>query len=266
MLGLATAYSFIILMMPVNKYSARTLEHSTAYRGSESQLQDTVAQSNTNMLNKSLSSQLTNVNKANNSLPITIKLVGISDGASSSDIGTTYQTFVLIQFQDELYEHILFDFIANTEIQIIAINKLSINIEHENVIHTIALSSPNLLAEGYQEAEVSYAELLIMKPADIGTRPRIIEHLVTLIPTPYIADGQLISPGINPELFAQAGFKSDDLLKTINGQRVTVESERENIQENIKTAQTLIFTVMRRGRLITLYLDIPSETLDLRAD
>jgi type II secretory pathway component PulC len=85
-----------------------------------------------------------------------------------------------------------------------------------------------------------------------------------MIPTPYIADGQLIYPGLNPALFAQAGFQPDDVLKTINGKSVTIESELEEIKQEFVNADTLVFEVMRKGRIITLYMDIPSESLTLK--
>jgi type II secretory pathway component PulC len=137
---------------------------------------------------------------------------------------------------------------------------------YDDALYKIQLTLPNLLSDSYKKPEETYSELIKMEADDIGTRPRIIEHLVTLTYTPFIADGQLVSPGLNPALFAQAGFKGDDVLKTINGKSVTVASELEEIQRELKMASTLEFVVMRRGKLVTLFLDIPSESLELTVD
>lgn len=200
-------------------------------------------------------------------LPFSMKLVGISD-MPDEDIENpdNREILVLVQFENDLHKHMLKDYIDNSEIQIVAIDKNSIDVEFKASIYNIPLTPPNLLANDFKDEEPSYAELAEMAASDISTRPRIIEHLFNLTPTPYIADGKIVSPGLNPELFKQAGFKVDDVLKTINGKRVTVENELEEIKEELKNAQTLEFLVMRRGRMVTLYLDIPSETLELIAE
>jgi type II secretory pathway component PulC len=202
------------------------------------------------------------------SLPFQLKVVGIS--VPSEDLVDTSKSAlneykVLVQYEGQLYKLVVNDFIGNSNIRIANVFTSSINVEYEKAIYTVELTPPNLLASDFKEEEVPYRELLAMSAKDIGTRPRIIQHLISLTPTPYIADGMLISPGMNPALFEQAGFIADDVLKTINGKSVTVESEFDEIKDELKTATTLKFVVMRRGRMVTLYLDIPSETLELKA-
>lgn len=192
-------------------------------------------------------------------------LVGISEVIDDPEYQAAAR-LVLIKYKEQLLEQRENEFIANSGIEILKIHDDSITVKFKSKEYLVPLTPPNLLAREYAEEEASYAELLAMTPQDISTRPRIIEHIFELTATPYIADGKIVSPGLNPALFEQAGFKGDDVLKTINGKRVTVASEFEEIKEELKTASTLKFTVMRRGRLITLYLDIPSETLELRAD
>jgi hypothetical protein len=198
-------------------------------------------------------------------IPGNIKLLGISYGeAGSTDVDA--ESYALIQYNSDLYEHYVFDLIGNSSIRLVTIDMNTVDLNYNDEIYTIELTPPNLLSKTYRENEKTYSEFLEMTPDEIGTRPRIIEHLITLTPTPYIADGNLIGPGLNPALFEQAGLKSDDVLKTINGKSITIESEFKAIKEELKTASTLEFVVMRRGRLLTLYLDIPSETLEVTMD
>jgi type II secretion system protein C len=153
------------------------------------------------------------------------------------------------------------DTIDNTDIKVLKIKENTVDFIYEGKTLSVSLTPPNLLATDYKETEKSYSEYLAMTPEEIGSRPRVIEHIVTLTPTPYIADGKLASIGINPALFDQAGLQEDDVVKTINGKSITVESEFDELKQEIPQATTLTFLVMRRGRLITLYLDIPSEGL-----
>lgn len=102
-----------------------------------------------------------------------------------------------------------------------------------------------------------------MTPEQIGTRPRIIQHLMRLTPTPFIADGMLASPGLNPALFEQAGLLEDDVVKQVNGLRVTIPSELDEIQRRLPQLSTLELLIERRGRTLTIILDIPSESLSI---
>ncbi|MFW8591771.1 hypothetical protein ACOI22_13270 [Glaciecola sp. 2405UD65-10] len=174
------------------------------------------------------------------------------------------RSLALISFKGELYEYSLGDYILNTHMQLNAIQSNAIEVKFNDQIYIIELTEPNLLKDKMPSEIKTREELLNMTPQEIGSRPRIIEHLAILIPTPFIADGVLVKPGLNPALFAQAGFQEDDVLKTINGKSVTVENEFELIKEELKMAHTLEFTVMRKGRMITLYLDIPSEALKIK--
>lgn len=174
------------------------------------------------------------------------------------------RSLALISFKGELYEYSIGDFMLDMNMQLNAIQDNAIKVELNEQVYSIELTKPNLLKDGVANDFKTMEELLEMTPKEIGSRPRIIEHLAILIPTPFIADGVLVKPGLNPDLFAQAGFKEDDVLKTINGKSVTVETEFALIKEELKVAQTLEFTVMRKGRMITLYLDIPSEALTIK--
>ncbi|MDT0595617.1 hypothetical protein [Glaciecola petra] len=219
---------------------------------------DMLTKKNTQKLN-SISEQPTTIN-TELELPKQFLLVGTRLKTDSN----TEQSMVLLSYVGDLHQYFENDFLLNTDMQLAMVYESKIDISFKDRIFTIALSPPNLLAPDFREAEKSYSDFLEMTPEEIGSRPRILEHLIILTPTPYIADGQLIYPGLNPALFQQAGFKEDDVLKTINGKSVTIEAELDDIKKEMLNASTLVFEVMRKGRMITLYLDIPSEALEIK--
>lgn len=185
-------------------------------------------------------------------------------GTRLNEENSSAQSEVILSYNGGLHNHFQNDFLLDSDMQLTAVYKSQIDVSYQGVVFTIELSPPNLLSPDFRNPAKTYSEFLDMTPDEIGSRPRILEHLVILTPTPYIADGQLIYPGLNPDLFAQAGFMDDDVLKTINGKSVTIESELNDIKQEITGAQTLVFEVMRKGRMITLYLDIPSESLEIK--
>jgi general secretion pathway protein C len=99
----------------------------------------------------------------------------------------------------------------------------------------------------------------------IGNRPKELEHIVKTTPlgTNESSDGLAVSPGLNPSLFRSAGFKEGDVLKEINGFDLSIAEQYALAMAAIPNAHTLEFTVIRGGRTITLYLDIPSEGLSM---
>ena len=99
----------------------------------------------------------------------------------------------------------------------------------------------------------------------IGNRPKELEHIVKTTPigTNEGSDGFEVQPGLNPSLFRSAGFKEGDVLKEINGLDLSIAEQYALAMAAIPNAQTLEFTVIRGGRTITLYLDIPSEGLSV---
>lgn len=260
-LGLSVVYSLISLDISEdsklfeNKPSNANKELSDKARTSNSLAQESAKNTNSDKQVSHLKSQVS----LDAILPYEFDLVGISDIANNEQA-------ILIKFENDLYKYEVNEFLLNTDMQLVKISELQISILFDQVMYKKELIPPNLLSKITDDGDKSYSQLVNMSAKEISSRPRIIEHLFELTPTPYIADGKLASPGINPALFVQAGFKPDDLLKTINGKSVTIESEFDEIKKELKTAQTLEFLVMRKGRLITLYLDIPSETLELVRD
>ncbi|WP_371193548.1 PDZ domain-containing protein [Glaciecola sp. SC05] len=186
-------------------------------------------------------------------LPIVIQLKGIEVSAGAAKC--------LLESAGILGEFEVGDLLYDRPIQLLDILSNSVILGFENHTYEIVLSGPNLLEQALPQ---THSELLGMPVDKIGNRPQIVEHFVQLTPTPFIADGMLASPGINPDLFAQAGLKEDDVITTINGKSVTLADEFEELQRTMRYADTLVITAMRKGRVITLYLDIPSEALTLK--
>ncbi|MFC4701007.1 PDZ domain-containing protein [Glaciecola siphonariae] len=184
-------------------------------------------------------------------LPISLKLIGTNQSARSS---------ALIESQGIAEEFALGELIFNWPIQLVTIESEQVSVGFDNQIFVLNLVGPNLLAKETQEEAFDFYR---MSAEDIGTRPKIIEHIVNLTPTDFIADGMIASVGMNPSLFAQAGLQEDDVIKMINGKRVTVEDELADVQSSLQHSSTIVFTVERKGRMITLYLDIPSEALTI---
>ena len=50
----------------------------------------------------------------------------------------------------------------------------------------------------------------------------------------------------------------------MNGEDVNSQEGLQSIQSLLPTAQTLIFEVLRGGKRVKLYLDIPSEGLKIK--
>lgn len=167
----------------------------------------------------------------------------------------------LIDYKGELSEFTAGDFVVIQDIILESIYQDHIKLRYKKALFYKYLAGENLYK--VKENTSRSSDILSMNTEEIGTRPKVLDHIVASTPTPYIADGVLVSPGINPALFNQAGFKTDDVLKTVNGLSVTSSDELEQINQLLAESHTLEFQVMRKGRLVTLYLHIPSEALSV---
>ncbi|WJG08506.1 type II secretion system protein N [Aliiglaciecola sp. LCG003] len=121
-------------------------------------------------------------------------------------------------------------------------------------------SAEKTAPQGIRNNDISSSSLAL----SIGNRPKRLEHIVILLGNQTNGNGLIVSPGLNPKLFKSAGFKEGDLLQKVNGFDVDSEDGLNSIQQTIENAQTLVFSVLRGGKIITLYLDIPSENLELK--
>lgn len=259
LLGLLAAvlYSVLSLQQTQNDMVERTSQFSVKTPESPVNLRPTAAK---DLAIESLTSTVTASDfsggrSKKTKLPINVALKGIAmDGNQSR---------CLLESNGEISEYTIGDLIYGYPIQIVDIASQSIVLGFDSQRFELSLNGPNLLAVIEQKSDL---ELRNMTSEQIGNRPKIIEHFVDLTPTPYIADGMIASPGINPALFEQAGLKEDDVITTINGKRITIADEFSELQRTIRHADTLVIKVRRKGRTIVLYLDIPSEALTLKRE
>lgn len=185
-------------------------------------------------------------------LPYKIQLLGIVYSEIESE------SYAQLETQEIIGEFSVDDEINDSSVYIKRINKKSIVVEFESADYEFRLGRSNSLEE--QQLLVEFDQ---MTAKEIGSRPRKIEHIVTLLPNLFNDGGKIIIPGQNPDLFNSARFKEGDVLLEVNGFDIDDETSFGELQKHVRTAQTLKFVVNRAGRKITLYLDIPSEALKL---
>jgi type II secretion system protein C len=185
-------------------------------------------------------------------LPYKIQLLGLVYSKIESE------SYAQLEAQEIVGNFSIDDEINDSSVYIKRINKKSIVVEFESADYEIRLGRSNSLQE--QQLLVEFDQ---MTAKEIGSRPRKIEHIVTLLPNLFNDGGKIIIPGQNPDLFNSARFKEGDVLLEVNGFNIDDEASFSELQKHVRTAQTLKFVVNRAGRRITLYLDIPSEALKL---
>ena len=100
---------------------------------------------------------------------------------------------------------------------------------------------------------------------DLQKKPAGFTDYISI--SPYRRSGQLqgyrISPGKKPKLFKAAGFKAGDIVVEINGLNLTDPQQSLEAMQALRSAQSLQLTVNRGEETLTLYLDFPSEGLNL---
>lgn len=185
-------------------------------------------------------------------LPYKIQLLGVVYSKTESE------SYAQLQTQNLVGNFSVDDEINDSSVYIKRINKKSIVVEFESADYEIRLGKSNSLEE-----EQLLVEFDQMTAQEIGSRPRKMEHIATLLPNLFNDGGKIIIPGQNPDLFNSARFKEGDVLLEVNGFDIDDETSFGELQKHVRTAQTLKFVVNRAGRRITLYLDIPSEALKL---
>ncbi|MFT5277359.1 MAG: type II secretion system protein C [Glaciecola sp.] len=191
-------------------------------------------------------------NKLIAELPVQLDLLGLVYSKLLTE------SYAQIAFDGNIAEFKIDEEIHSTLVYLNKVNKKSIFVDYQSVNYEIKLSQMNSLEE--QRILVEFNQ---MTAKEIGSRPRQIEHIVGLLPSPFNDGGKLITPGQNPDLYNSARFKEGDVLLEVNGFNIDDEASFDELQTHIRTAQTLKFVVFRGGRRITLYLDIPSETLKM---
>ena len=127
-------------------------------------------------------------------------------------------------------------------------------------------NSPTKVAQSReQHPTLDKASNVNLTPEQIGNRPRKLSHILTTVP-PF--DGSYVynyevSEGFVPHLYRSAGFREGDILKAINGVDISDPENFKRADVSIANADTITFSVIRDGRPITLFLDIPSEELKI---
>ena len=154
--------------------------------------------------------------------------------------------------------------IGNSNAVLMVITQTNVLVEFAGDLHELGITSRQSDIANISDNSDSVDMLdLPMTAEEIGNRPRVLEHIVTLPSERYFGEPPSVAPGINPKLFESAGFEEGDELLTINDMDITDLDLIDDIQTMIREAHSLKFEVMRGGRKVTLFLDIPSETLKI---
>ena len=170
------------------------------------------------------------------------------------------EELALIEVDGELYEMQTNDILSQYQLRVDVIANVFVVLSVEDKKHTVTLSDVNLLLP---PSSKSYDDYMAMTAQEIASRPRILEHIVGMKGRDVLARGVIVSPGMNPDLFAQAGFKVDDVLLKVNGIELSSDISLEEVQAEIKRSASLEFDVLRRGKMVTVFLDIADESLNL---
>jgi general secretion pathway protein C len=201
--------------------------------------------------------------------PLDLQLLGVVASDVKEEGSATIQSRLQIQ------TYFIEDQIAYTKARLVEIRNDRVILDNEGQVQVLLLQGTPTSNLGYIKGGNATAKQGENTPLSdspealakrIGNRPKLLDHIVST--QPYTTNdgyrGLLISPGQNPKLFKSARFKEDDVLQQVNGHDVTTDEGLEAIQTLIPNAQTLVFSVLRGGRVIKLYLDIPSEGLTLK--
>lgn len=187
-------------------------------------------------------------------------------GVVASNIET--EASATIQSRLQVRTYFIEDQIAYTNAIIKEISNDRVVLDNNGEIEVLLLQGTDTTQTNLRPIDNS--EKLTQAAADpsIGNRPKQLDHIIRLSSNDSVdqIEQYTVSPGLNPKLFKAARFKPGDVLQKVNGIDASTEEGLEQIQQLIPNAQTLVFSVLRGGRTIDLYLDIPSEGLQLKKD
>ena len=182
------------------------------------------------------------------------------------------QSSATIESPAQVHTYYVDDRIDGTELVVVKIqaNKVTLrNAQNQHMVLRMAGGNsapdtrPEKIEPGVDNDTHTAQQQALAK--SIGNRPKQLEHIVTTMPavTRDGINGFTVAPGDNPSLFRSAGFKDGDVLTQINGLDLSNPEQYAAAMAAIPTADTLAFTVIRGGRTITLYLDIPAKGLSV---
>lgn len=167
----------------------------------------------------------------------------------------------IIEYASEKHEYRIADVIAGTAATIKDILPESVMVEYNGKLTEYRLSYSSSTDS---TVTIKAPTTAIITPpteqSEIGNRPRELNHIVA-VPEGYTPGSRLFAaPGLNPKLFKSAGLQEGDEILSINDLDFSLAELFDDIQDEIKSAHTLKFEVLRGGRKVIIYLDIPSET------
>lgn len=184
-------------------------------------------------------------------------------GTISSD--TSEQSSATIQSRMQVRTYFIGDQIAYTNATLIEIENDRVILLNEGVEQvlliqgTVSKDYTSIEAQNIANNQNEQQNLGPKTAKQIGNRPSKLEHIVSLDDM----DDMSISPGINPQLYRSIGFKEGDKLKKVNGIDATDFDQLTLIDNAIGNTQVVEFLVQRDGKLLSLYLDIPTKALSL---
>ena len=172
----------------------------------------------------------------------------------------------LLEFNDEQRQYKLNDFVFDTSAKLIAIEFGSVTIAFNNKEYFFSLnkgtSAPSI--NDLSAENIIDGKSTSMDATAIGNRPKKLSHIIH-VPTNYEPGDKLYADfGLNPRLFKNAGFKKGDELLKVNDLDISLADFFDEIENTIRTEHTLKFEVLREGKKRILFLDIPSETLNIQ--
>lgn len=168
----------------------------------------------------------------------------------------------LIEIQEQrvtVYEE---DQLPGSRAKIESIEQEAVYIEMDGKVHKLTLQRTESNVDEVTSQSESMPERYTKKQPD--NRPTTLSQIVSLPAHYRVGEKMYVTPGLTPKLFKSARFKEGDQLLSVNGIEFTLDSFFEDVESQINTAHTLKFEVLRDGKKVVLFLDIPSETLQFR--
>lgn len=187
---------------------------------------------------------------------IGIRLLGISYSPDP------VMRMALIETQEQritVYER---DQLPGSRIEVNSIEQEAVYLKIDGEIHKLTLQRTESSEDEVASSSDSMPEPYVKRQPD--NRPTTLSQIVSLPAHYRNGEKMYVTPGLTPKLFKSARFKEGDQLLSVNGIEFTLDSFFEDVEAQINTAHTLKFEVLRDGKPVVLFLDIPSETLQFR--
>ncbi|MFC3123002.1 hypothetical protein [Agaribacter flavus] len=189
-----------------------------------------------------------NPSSTTQALPIQVVVLGIDKN----------KNITLLESESMVETYTLSDFIFKQAIQVKAIHVDKVTLTYNENVYDIPLFDANFLTQKEADAESNYKDL---SSAEIANRPKILEHIIDLSDLQGISPHLYAKPGVSKRLFKQAGLVEGDIIMRINGTDVSDTRALSILAGQVHNMDSIKFEILRNGKPITQYLDIPSEDL-----